>query len=109
MIHWKIKKAFEWANTNSVSYFEALTILGFKEKSEGLDNKTIEDANKLALKSSVIMGGSAHIHLIYDCVRLLRAKKAIETGVAYGWSSLAILKALKKIMVLFSALICPIL
>ena len=42
------------------------------------------------------MGGSAHINLLYDCVRLLNAKKIIETGVAYGWSSLAILKALNK-------------
>ena len=40
------------------------------------------------------MGGSGHIHLLYDCVRLLKAKNVIETGVAYGWSSLAILKAL---------------
>ena len=40
------------------------------------------------------MGGASHIHLLYDCVRLSKAKKVIETGVAYGWSSLAILKAL---------------
>ena len=40
------------------------------------------------------MGGASHIHLLYDCVRLSKAKKVVETGVAYGWSSLAILKAL---------------
>ena len=39
------------------------------------------------------MGGASHIHLLYDCVRLSKAK-VVETGVAYGWSSLAILKAL---------------
>ena len=49
---------------------------------------------KLQLKSSVKMGGASHVHLIYDCVRLTKAEKVIETGVAYGWSSLAILKAL---------------
>ena len=42
------------------------------------------------------MGGSGHIHLLYDCVRLINAHNVIETGVAYGWSSLAILKALSE-------------
>ena len=42
------------------------------------------------------MGGASHIDLLYDCVRLSKAKKVIETGVAYGWSSLAILKALSE-------------
>ena len=42
------------------------------------------------------MGGPGHIHLIYDCVRLSKARKIIETGVAYGWSSLAVLKAISQ-------------
>jgi len=42
------------------------------------------------------MGGSGHIHLLYDCVRLLKVENVVETGVAYGWSSLAILKAMSQ-------------
>ena len=56
--------------------------------------KLLRESRKLEAKSSVKMGGSGHIHLLYDCVRLLKAQNVLETGVAYGWSSLAILKAL---------------
>ena len=58
--------------------------------------KIIIEAKKLEKKSSVKMGGPAHINLLYDCVQLLNATKVIETGVAYGWSSLAIIKAFKN-------------
>jgi predicted O-methyltransferase YrrM len=90
------KKAENWAATNSVSHIEALKKLGLKSNMVGLDNKTIIEAKKLSAKSSKKMGGSGHIHLIYDCVKLSNSEKVIETGVAYGWSSLAILKALSK-------------
>jgi len=41
------------------------------------------------------MGGAGDIHLIYAATLLSESTKAIETGVAYGWSSLAILSGLK--------------
>tara|TARA_Y100000996_G_scaffold404984_1_gene379650 strand:- start:3539 stop:4303 length:765 start_codon:yes stop_codon:yes gene_type:complete len=88
--------ATEWAKNNTISYSEAFKKLELKGDLVGLDNDTIRESLKLEAKSSVKMGGSGHIHLLYDCVRLLRAKKVIETGVAYGWSSLAILKALEN-------------
>jgi predicted O-methyltransferase YrrM len=86
--------AFRWAKNKSVSYPEALKKLNFKGDIVGLDSDTINEANKLKEKSLTKMGGSGHIHLLYDCVRLLKAKIVLETGVAYGWSSLSILKAL---------------
>ena len=91
------KKAFEWAASNSIPYEDALKKLEINGDISGLDFETIDEAHKKASKSSVKMGGPANIHLIYDCVILLKPKKIIETGVAYGWSSLAILKALFKI------------
>ena len=90
------KKAYEWAEENAISYTEALEKLDLKGEVFGLDNDTIIEGRKLEAKSSVKMGGSGHIHLLYDCVRLLKAQNVIETGVAYGWSSLAILKALSQ-------------
>lgn len=89
----KNNKAYEWAKINAISYTEAFERLDLKGDIVGLDNQTIMDGYKLEAKSSVKMGGSGHIHLLYDCVRLLKAENVIETGVAYGWSSLAILKA----------------
>ena len=87
------KKAEAWAAENAISYTEALKKLEINGETIGLDINTINDGKRLEKNSSVKMGGSGHIHLIYDCVKLLRAEKVIETGVAYGWSSLAILKA----------------
>lgn len=42
------------------------------------------------------MGGSADILILYNLVRLENIIKVLETGVAYGWSSLAILLALQE-------------
>ena len=88
------EKAYKWANANAISYIAALQRLNIKGDTVGLDSETIIEGQKLQSKSSVKMGGAGHIHLLYDCVRLLKVQNVIETGVAYGWSSLAILKAL---------------
>lgn len=90
------KKAFEWAVDNSLPYVDALEKLDIRGEIVGLDNDSIIESRKLAEQSSVTMGGSGHIHLLYDCVRLLKARNIIETGVAYGWSSLAMLKAMSQ-------------
>ena len=92
----KKKKSYEWAMKNAIPYVDALKKLELKGDAVGLDRNLIERGHKLASKSKINMGGSGHIHLLYDCVRLLKANKVVETGVAYGWSSLAILTALSK-------------
>ena len=90
------EKAYKWAHRNAISYTDALKKLKIEGDTVGLDNDSIMLGKKLEAKSSVKMGGSGHIHLLYDCVKLLKVQNVIETGVAYGWSSLAILKALSK-------------
>jgi predicted O-methyltransferase YrrM len=42
------------------------------------------------------MGGPGAMNLIYSVCEALGAKRAVETGVAYGWSSLALLLSLNK-------------
>lgn len=90
------KKAYKWALENSISYAEAFKKLGIVGEQKGLDDETIAEARKLEMKSTVKMGGSAHIDLLYNCVKLLKPLNVIETGVAFGWSSLSILKALSE-------------
>lgn len=90
-------EAIKWARNKSVSYPDALKKLNLKGDIFDLDDKTINEACKLKNKSSTKMGGSGHINLIYNCVRLLNARTVLETGVAYGWSSLSILKALSEL------------
>ena len=62
----------------------------------GINRELIEEANLLAQHSKVKMGGAGDIHLIYAATLLSKASTAIETGVAYGWSSLSILAGLNK-------------
>lgn len=42
------------------------------------------------------MGGPGDIDLLYAAVVLLGAERVVETGVAYGWSSLAVLAGLEE-------------
>lgn len=44
----------------------------------------------------VTLGGAGHVDLLYTLTEHLRATHVFETGVAYGWSSLAILLSLKS-------------
>ena len=80
-----------WAEKNAVDYSDAWKAIGIKGNFIGLDKSLVEEAKKLAAKYDGLMGGPGHINFIYDAVRILKAKNVVETGVAYGWSSLAIL------------------
>ena len=83
--------AISWAEKNALDYAEAWEALGMKGDIIGLDKSLLEEAKKLAAKYDGSMGGPGHIDFIYNAVRILNAKHVVETGVAYGWSSLAIL------------------
>lgn len=87
-------KAIEWAASNAISHSEALLKLGVKSPATGLDESVISEANIRAAHVSIKMGGPGDVDLLFDLVRLLRPSRVIETGVACGWSSLAILHAM---------------
>jgi predicted O-methyltransferase YrrM len=55
------------------------------------------DAERRTAEVPVAMGGAANVELLYDLVRSLRPDRVLETGVALGWSSLAILLALESL------------
>lgn len=42
------------------------------------------------------LGGAGNTFLLYNCCKFMKAKSVIETGVAYGWSSLSVLLALRE-------------
>mgnify|MGYP001079311829 FL=1 len=52
------------------------------------------DARHRVAGAPVRMGGPANVDLLYAVTRLLGARRALETGVAFGWSSLAFLSAM---------------
>lgn len=68
--------------------------LGIKGEVYGLSGSVVEEGHQLAAKSKVKMVGPGDLDLLFNAVRLTNAKRVVETGVAYGWSSLAILYAM---------------
>ena len=53
-----------------------------------------EEARELAARSPSEMGGPGDLNLLYLLAEDCEATRVIETGVAYGWSSLALLLSL---------------
>lgn len=92
------REATEWCQKNVVSLEDALkSLTGDKNYSDIAVSfsEEMNTAKLIADKSPVKMGGEGAMSFIYQLVKNSGAKKIIETGVAYGWSSLAILLAIK--------------
>ena len=53
-------------------------------------------SEEIVKKCPIKMGGAGNLDLVYHLAETLQATKVIETGVAYGWSSLALLMSLKN-------------
>jgi predicted O-methyltransferase YrrM len=93
-------KSIEISNKKSKSLIDALVALGVivnEKQIKYIDDNLISAAKLKIKKSGVIMGGPADITLLYNLVKQTEASNVIETGVAYGWSSLAILEAQKEL------------
>ncbi|HBV16930.1 class I SAM-dependent methyltransferase [Chryseobacterium carnipullorum] len=91
-------KTNSWASERSVSQTEAVSRLF------GLDISEFRNGYADVLKTAaqreqdcpVKMGGPGALELIYYACEFTQAKNVVETGVAYGWSSLASLLSLVK-------------
>ena len=90
-------KAKKWANENSISlddYFNKVNPLVWQESINAC--KQIELHGMKTLKSiSHSLGGGGACPLIYFHCRTIKPEIVVETGVAAGWSSFAILESLK--------------
>lgn len=89
-----MEAATAWAEANSVPYHQALRKVGLLGYPEEIDPELLREAVILSQDVPVKMGGGGDINLLYAAARLLGARCVVETGVALGWSSLAILAAL---------------
>ncbi|WP_412850290.1 class I SAM-dependent methyltransferase [Chryseobacterium sp. PMSZPI] len=92
------EKTNSWAAERAVSQKEAISKLfglemnGFRsEYREALAN-----AEQKERECPVKMGGPGALELIYYACEFTNAQNVVETGVAYGWSSLASLLSLVK-------------
>ena len=91
-------EAKEWCKKNVISQLEALKVLVAKDhlvELKELFSQEIKFAKDKMDNCPVQMGGEGAISFLYHLTKQSNAKQIIETGVAYGWSSLAILLAIK--------------
>lgn len=95
--YWQAKAA-DWAKARARPLAEILFRFGFIGSPASaiprLDPKLLHEAEERAAQAGYKMGGPGYIDLIYAAMRLTAAETAVETGVAYGWSSLAFLAAM---------------
>ncbi|MEP2668346.1 MAG: class I SAM-dependent methyltransferase [Cyclobacteriaceae bacterium] len=91
--------ATQWCQENCVSAAKAIEdITGVKYVMlfEELFEPYVKEAQKVVAKVPVKMGGSGDLALLYYLSKYLEATTIVESGVAYGWSSLALLLSLKN-------------
>lgn len=92
------EKTLSWASSVAVSQEAAVKslfgreMLPFSEVFCELYIGALEKQNACPVK----MGGAGALELIYAACEFSQATAVIETGVAYGWSSLAALQSLQK-------------
>lgn len=93
-------EAGAWAAERAVTVDKALSIIGLMDNTDdyicSLPNSLVKEAETLACTSEAKMGGPGDLGLLYAATYLSKATRIVETGVAYGWSSLAILAALER-------------
>ena len=87
----------KWCEKNLISYEECMSKLGFRliNKEPFSSDHVNEVKRKLGISKSNF-GGQGHVFLLYSVCENLDAVKVLETGVAYGWSSYAILSSVSK-------------
>mgnify|MGYP006072162981 CR=1 FL=1 len=92
------KEAVDWAKNLSISNSEfckkheiELRVFKVDKSSRYESSKALADAVNFG------MGGAGNIDLIYSIVTQLKPQKILETGVSFGWSSLAILEGFSSL------------
>jgi predicted O-methyltransferase YrrM len=92
------KEAESWCASLAVDTSEAIASLTGLELEVGLEAlypQVFASAYEQVEKCPVKMGGPGNLDLLYQLAEHARAGRIVETGVAYGWSSLALLLSLQ--------------
>lgn len=88
--------AAAWAAGRTVPRDIALAAVGLSAAKNGVSQALLDEAAERARRSAVGMGGPGDLDLLYSAILASGATRVVETGVAYGWSSLAALAALEQ-------------
>ena len=92
------EEARRWCDERAIEGHEAIERLTGRrvDPLERLFPQVITDASRRADERPSTMGGPGAVDLLYHLAEHLQATRVVETGVAYGWSSLALLLSLRK-------------
>ena len=95
----KSKDAEAWCKSLALDEESALKL--FKKDFQFIEitekySIIIEDSQRLVNAKKFDWGGRGNISLNYNLANLINAQSIIETGVAYGWSSLSLLLSLRE-------------
>ena len=92
-----IQESLKWCQKHKIELHELYDLLNINKSSKPVFDKAfIENISLTISNSDSDFGGMGYAQLLYDICKNLDAKICIETGVAYGWSSEAMLKYLSK-------------
>ena len=92
-------RANAWCSQRAVGTQSAIAAITSSKEFESFDTQfagILEQSEKIAATCPVKMGGRGNLDLLYQLTEYIQARRVIETGVAYGWSSLAFLLSLKN-------------
>tara|TARA_B100000963_G_C22635593_1_gene677428 strand:+ start:3667 stop:4452 length:786 start_codon:yes stop_codon:yes gene_type:complete len=95
----KNSEILNWCLKNSIENEKAIELICGSN-----DFKKVNDEHKDIFSEAVIkvkncpvkMGGSGNIDLLFNLCEHFKVRNVLETGVAYGWSSLSILLSISK-------------
>tara|TARA_B110000003_G_C16651784_1_gene534514 strand:+ start:4421 stop:5200 length:780 start_codon:yes stop_codon:yes gene_type:complete len=92
--------ATKWCKEKCGSIDDCLLKIGISSSDLSIKDAFSEEykqkISNIIDSSNSDFGGPGHINLIYTICEKLHIKNVIETGVAYGWSSAAILNSVSK-------------
>lgn len=91
-------RALHWCESLDLNTDAAVQKITGKQMGPPIEEKFSEifkTAESRAKACPVKMGGPGDLNLLYYIAKHISASRVIETGVAYGWSSLALLLAIK--------------
>ena len=92
-------QAETWCARRSLATADALEKITGYRRSESLQSEfreIFQQGQAAAEACPVKMGGPGDLNLLFHLSEYTQARKVIETGVAYGWSSLALLLSLGR-------------
>lgn len=94
-----LKAADAWCKDECIEINKLYDELGIENPinfSEISTKEYIKEVNKKIEVSDSDFGGGGELDVVLNICELIESKVAIETGVAYGWSSSAILHSISK-------------